>query len=80
MSLQQIKKELRELRGALNPGNPAAQIVIYDRKGRDSPDISLDCITVINSKDVTAFTDAEKANELSKSQVHFYLPEKDELP
>lgn len=80
MSILQLKKELEELKGALKQEYPASLVIIYDSKRRASEEIDLDAIVEINGKDVTELSNAEKEEILSKSHIHFYLPEKDPDP
>ncbi len=80
MSILQLKKELEELKGALKKEHPEALVIIYDSKHREGEKIDLDIIVEINGKDVTELSNAEKEEILSKSHIHFYLPEKDPDP
>lgn len=80
MSILQLKRELEELKGTLKQEHSAALVVIYDSKRRKGEEIDLNAIVEINGKDATELSNAEKEELLSKSHIHFYLPEKDPDP
>jgi hypothetical protein len=76
MSVMALRKDIQDLKQAIEP-KTAALVVIYDRKKREGNDIKLDAIVKIGGKDVTGLSNAAKEEILSKSHIHFYLPEKD---
>jgi hypothetical protein len=81
MTLQQLKRELAEIRGTLKPGNLEYLIIIYDHKIRgDSENAKLESILKINGKDVSHLSIEEKEKMLSVDNVHLYLPKKDPYP
>jgi hypothetical protein len=76
VSVMSLRKEIQDLKQAIEP-EPTALVVIYDRKQREGNDIKLDAIVEIGGNDVTGLSNAEKEGILSKSYIHFYLPDKD---
>ena len=81
MSIQQIKRDLEEIRETLKPENPKGLIIIYDHHIRgDSEKRNLESILEINGKDVSHLPIEEKEKMLSVANVHLYLPKKDPYP
>jgi len=76
MTIQRLKQEIAELRGAIRQEHPTAIVAIYDSKRREGKEIDLNTVVKIGGKDATKLSNAEKAEILSKSRIHFYLPEK----
>jgi len=78
MSIQQIKRDLEEIRETLKPENPKGLIIIYDHHIRgDSEKRNLESILEINGKDVSHLSIEEKEKMLSVANVHLCLPKKD---
>lgn len=79
MTMQQLKKDLAEIKEAVKPKTPIAQVIICDGYSlNDDGSTNLDSIIQINGLDVSNFTNEEKEIELSKSSIHFYMPKKDD--
>jgi hypothetical protein len=76
MSVMSLRKDIQDLKQAIAP-EPAALVVIYDHKQREESEIDIEAIVKISGKDVTGLSNAAKEEILSKSQIYFYLPEKD---
>ena len=74
-----FRKDIQDLKQAIEP-EPVALVVIYDSKRREGTEIDLEAIVKIGGKDVTGLSNAAKEEILSKSRIHFYLPEKDPYP
>ena len=78
MSIQQIKRDLEEIRETLKPENQKGLIIIYDHHIRgDSEKRNLESILEINGKDVSHLPIEEKEKMLSVANVHLCLPKKD---
>jgi len=81
MSIQQIKRDLEEIRETLKPENHKGLIMIYDHHIRgDSGKRNLESILEINGKGVSHLPIEEKEKMLSVANVHLYLPKKDPYP
>jgi hypothetical protein len=81
MTIQQLKRDLAELRESINPENPKGLIIIYDHHIRgDSVERNLESILEINGRDVSHLSIEEKEKMLSIANVHLCLPKKDPYP
>lgn len=81
MTIQQLRKDLADIREAVKPDADRGQIVIVDRNSRDEEgNLRPETIIKINGKDVSGFTIEEKMKELAKSHIHAYLPKKVPYP
>ena len=81
MTIQQLKRDLAELRESINPENPKGLVIIYDHHIRgDSEKRNLESILEINGKDVSHLPIEEKEQMLYVANVHLYFPKKDPYP
>lgn len=81
MSIQQLKRDLAELKEAIKPKTPDYQVVIYNSPLRgDSEGRNIESIYKINGRDVSHLSAEEKEKMLSIATVHLYLPKKDPYP
>jgi len=78
MTIQQLKRDLAELREYIKPENPKGLIIIYDHHIRGgSVKRNLESILKINGRNVSHLSNEEKEKTLSVANVHLYLPKKD---
>lgn len=81
MSIQQLKRDLIELREALKPETPKYLVIFYDSELRGlNQNISIEAITGIQGFDITGYTLEEIKDILDSAPVHLYLPEKEPYP
>lgn len=81
MTIQQLKRDLAELRGAIKPKTSDYQVVVYDSPLRgDSEGKNIESIYKIDGRDVSHLPIEEKEKLLSGTTVHLHLPKKDPYP
>lgn len=65
MSLQQLRRELKDLKGSLKPEHPASLVIFLDEDEK---------IVEIQGQDVTRCTPDEINEMLDSVPIHYYLP------
>lgn len=81
MTIQQLKRDLAELRESIKPEDPKDLIIIYDHHIRsDSGKRNLESILEINGKNVSHLSIEEKEKMLLVANIRLYLPKKNPYP